>query len=596
MGLYQNGYKVLEGSFIVATDGVSLKPLADDTYYLGSTAYRWAGGYFGGNGIDVNPDSDVDADLITMSVTGTPKLWWDESDNRFTMSHGLDIDAGQLIVNGAAATDTKSISSEVLRTLVDNNSVTNISSVPRFAKISDAFEGGGIGLLSRVQLDATNTKNWTKNATGQPFGLSASEFSVRIETGSTGTVTGVGAVTIYGLGEMLDGALVINWYQLYIGNVTGAGVTASKLANQYGLYIEAISGATTLNYAIYSAGGASYHAGSWNQVGNLIAGGLDAAATTPADGTIRGSNVATGLGQTNQPGADVYFKSALGTGTGDAGQLIFQTAQAAATGDNIHTLETILTLDEDIILAAKSIFIGADVANSLMTLGLHINQGAADNDILALASSDVAHGITTWALTDVFATFSKSEALAGGLQVAGYKDADGVAGQALKLVGGLGEEADTTKTTAAIGVVELAGYVKSGTSGAAVGADGNIVTISTWGTARFIFDTEGSGHADVAWTTYDKYDDLALVRDMERVLQAREDEAKTYRRHALEDAGIIGQGSWHEEHGKLKAMVNFTKLAMLHHGALLQTSAVLEQIEERLAIQEQRVALLEGGR
>ncbi len=41
------------------------------------------------NGIDVNPGSDIDADLITVGVTGTPRLFWDESENRFALTHGL---------------------------------------------------------------------------------------------------------------------------------------------------------------------------------------------------------------------------------------------------------------------------------------------------------------------------------------------------------------------------------------------------------------------------------------------------------------------------------------------------------------------------
>lgn len=38
------------------------------------------------NGIDVNPGSDTDADLITVGVTGSPKLWWDESADAMTFN------------------------------------------------------------------------------------------------------------------------------------------------------------------------------------------------------------------------------------------------------------------------------------------------------------------------------------------------------------------------------------------------------------------------------------------------------------------------------------------------------------------------------
>ena len=51
------------------------------------------------DGVDVNPGSDADADLITVGVTGTPKLWWDESDNALV---------AEVTVDGAAYWDIRS--------------------------------------------------------------------------------------------------------------------------------------------------------------------------------------------------------------------------------------------------------------------------------------------------------------------------------------------------------------------------------------------------------------------------------------------------------------------------------------------------------
>ena len=50
------------------------------------------------NGIDINPGSDTDTDLLTLGVTGAPKLSWDESDDRFHLNKGLFITTGLLIV------------------------------------------------------------------------------------------------------------------------------------------------------------------------------------------------------------------------------------------------------------------------------------------------------------------------------------------------------------------------------------------------------------------------------------------------------------------------------------------------------------------
>jgi hypothetical protein len=42
-------------------------------------------------GITYDPSSDTDMDLATVNVTGTPKLWWDESEDSFEMNKALSI-------------------------------------------------------------------------------------------------------------------------------------------------------------------------------------------------------------------------------------------------------------------------------------------------------------------------------------------------------------------------------------------------------------------------------------------------------------------------------------------------------------------------
>jgi len=52
------------------------------------------------NGADINPGSDTSADLITVGVTGAPTLSWDEGNDIFTLTHGLDLAAGDLTTTG----------------------------------------------------------------------------------------------------------------------------------------------------------------------------------------------------------------------------------------------------------------------------------------------------------------------------------------------------------------------------------------------------------------------------------------------------------------------------------------------------------------
>lgn len=57
----------------------------------------------GADGIDFNPGSDTDVDLITVGVTGAPKIYWDESEDRFRTTKGVDVTAGLFVVSGTGA-------------------------------------------------------------------------------------------------------------------------------------------------------------------------------------------------------------------------------------------------------------------------------------------------------------------------------------------------------------------------------------------------------------------------------------------------------------------------------------------------------------
>ena len=58
---------------------------------------------------------------------------------------------------------------------------------------------------------------------------------------------------------------------------------------------------------------------------------------------------------------------------------------------------------------------------------------------------------------------------------------------------------NTTKSTGGYGVFDVNVY--QGDFGG-VTTDGNLMSIGAGNTTRFLFDNEGSGHADVEWTTY----------------------------------------------------------------------------------------------
>lgn len=141
------------------------------------------------------------------------------------------------------------------------------------------------------------------------------------------------------------------------------------------------------------------------------------------------------------------------------------------------------------LTASGTAYIG-DTANAFSTLGLTINQAAADNEILSLKSSDVAHGVTTLTETDTYGALSKYIAADGGLQVLGLSDnTTGL------MLWGVHTNDSTTKTTGGRAAVELIASLKTGTTTTTVGANGNLVAIRNGATTRFIFDAEGEMHA-----------------------------------------------------------------------------------------------------
>jgi hypothetical protein len=149
--------------------------------------------------------------------------------------------------------------------------------------------------------------------------------------------------------------------------------------------------------------------------------------------------------------------------------------------------------DADWIYADGGLYIG-DTANANQTIGLTINQAGNDDEALAIKSSDCGHPFTAFAEADTFGTFRKAYGAYGGLQILGYKDsyASGL-GKGLELYGLIGDTAaDTTKSTAGLGIVSIETAISDGSTGAArPGASENLLSIRSYGLSRFLFDADG---------------------------------------------------------------------------------------------------------
>jgi len=241
------------------------------------------------------------------------------------------------------------------------------------------------------------------------------------------------------------------------------------------------------------------------------------------------------------------------------------------------------------VLYANGLTTIGDDANSNMSVGLTINQGAADNEILALKSSDVDHGMTTVTETDTFGQFVKGSAAGGGLAIKGFDDGGGLTSGAVQLWGILGQAADTTHTAAGFGIVRLVAQIKNGTGVTDPGANANLFSIDGNGATRFIVDQEGNFFSDDTGATYDGWDDLALVHAFD--LRRDFGQWRGANRDTLIAAGILAPDDAHGNRG----FVNWTNLARLHNGALRQAYALLEQATARIQALEARLVALEAG-
>ena len=241
-----------------------------------------------------------------------------------------------------------------------------------------------------------------------------------------------------------------------------------------------------------------------------------------------------------------------------------------------------LTVSTGAFTAAGTAYIG-ETGNANVTLGLTINQGAADDTNLAMKSSDVGHGMTSAEETDTYMRVRKIVGASGGAQITGMMGG-GVA-RALELAG-YADGTDTAKLTSAVGAVLIDGRTRSGTTVGSLSADGNLLVVQDNGTTRFIFDVEGTFHADVGSTTFDEHDDLALLNAFDMEFQRRNGNPikaefngwLTENRATLQRLGVV---NYYNVDGP-RAFVNFTKLTMLLVGAIRQSGARLAAIESAM--------------
>jgi len=244
------------------------------------------------------------------------------------------------------------------------------------------------------------------------------------------------------------------------------------------------------------------------------------------------------------------------------------------------------------ISTSGNVFIG-DTTNANMTQGLTINQGANDNEIFALKSSDMAHGVTDTTETDTFFSIRKTSLTSGGVQAQCFSEDD----LALNLWG-VHTNDSTTKTTGGSSTVRVTALKKNGTTIGGPGANANLFSVFNGGVGSvFIVDAEGDLYADGGTsstnmvTQYDEYEDAQLIRafstmgNAQSVIKDKWDNFVSYNEDTLVELGILGAPL------KDKPLYCVTKLQKLQNGAIWQLYTQIMDMAERI---EENVPQLRG--
>jgi hypothetical protein len=225
--------------------------------------------------------------------------------------------------------------------------------------------------------------------------------------------------------------------------------------------------------------------------------------------------------------------------------------------------------------------------NASMTTGLTINQQGADNEILALKSSDVAHGITNYAEADTYASFKKVSATAGGLLIQGFAESGSATGIQFNA---MSEAAPSTGAgTGAQATCKHYAVLSDGSAGFAAFASNSI--IHAWGLftsggsaqLKMCLDEDGDLFLDGAvGTAFDSYDDAALLRAFsnhsspDQVIKTSFDKWVGYNLEDLQAARIISDPG--EDEGR--PMWNIGQHTKLLTGAAVQQRAMFETMKE----------------
>jgi hypothetical protein len=296
------------------------------------------------------------------------------------------------------------------------------------------------------------------------------------------------------------------------------------ITTQYGLYISALTKAST-NWAIYTAGTTPSYFGGAVTIGGAISSGslsvgsltgvLKASAGTVTAGSVAlGSEVTGTLPITNGGTglATVAIGSILAANSADAlsavtsasGTKILKNVNGAISWDTVSGISGVsgtgttgymARWTNSTTIAASSVLyddgtnVGIGTTSPVETLTIY--KPAGSNSSLSLGDGDVAHGVTSLAKTNVWLLANEHTTDKGGAQLTGFSDAPDNPAFEIKGV-------NTTDPDTNIPAITLDGYSANGTGVKALAATKTVLQIQNSGSA--LMSILGNGNVGVGIT------------------------------------------------------------------------------------------------
>ena len=236
--------------------------------------------------------------------------------------------------------------------------------------------------------------------------------------------------------------------------------------------------------------------------------------------------------------------------------------------------------------------------NANMSQGITLNQGASDNEIFALKSSDVAHGCTDQTETDTFFKITKNHGSYGGVNLNAYQEAGESSPFSMSVA--TGWTGDTTKSGGATGYFRMNASLISGTGVAAPSSNRNLLVIRNAGTTEWLVDNDGDVYYDGstnASQSWDDYDDVGLLSTFRNLTtdnkaqdvfgQFVEDNAQI-----LHDTGVIQRNDDGHHFVSTKGLNALIIDTIRQEGQ--KWRKVVEEYQDKIAALEQRLLRLEA--